>query len=221
MSAELADQAGVDAMVHDLDDSELLDRGPDGVQHPGRRASPRAVSRSTTGIWYVMFLSGSHGAGSRGSAPNTGIWLQTSCGCRRAQARRRSVRPGRARAAVWSTPVIRMILVSAPEGLTNSSRAARPLGVAGDPDQGAEAARIAEGHPAEVRTDRPVLAVDDIADVTDHPVHRGQIQLAPHGDHGITVRGNLTAQLDRGVLAGIVAAVGLTAASSRLVSARP
>jgi len=38
MPAELVDQAGVDAMMHDLDDSELLDRGPDGVQHSGRRA---------------------------------------------------------------------------------------------------------------------------------------------------------------------------------------
>src|SRR5258708_15634081 len=36
--AELVDQVEVDAVLRDLHDSELLDRGPDRVQQPGRRA---------------------------------------------------------------------------------------------------------------------------------------------------------------------------------------
>src|SRR5260370_39636065 len=79
--------------------------------------------------------------------------------------------------------------------------APRSLGAGSDPDQGAEAARITERTPVEVRADRPVMAVQDIADVPDYPVDRGQIQVAAHGDHSAAVREDLTAQLDRDVIA--------------------
>src|SRR5258708_13377739 len=78
--------------------------------------------------------------------------------------------------------------------------APRSLGAGGDPEQGAEAARITERNPVEVRADRPVMAVQDIADGPDHPVDRGQIQVAAHGDHSAAVREDLTAQLDRDVI---------------------
>src|SRR5260370_36484722 len=50
--------------------------------------------------------------------------------------------------------------------------APRSLGAGGDPDQGAEAARITERNPVEARADRPVMRVQDIADVPDYPVDR-------------------------------------------------
>src|SRR5260370_29456081 len=79
--------------------------------------------------------------------------------------------------------------------------APRSLGAGSDPDQGAEAARITERNPVEVRADRPVMAVQDIADVPDYPVHRGQIPVAAHGDPRAAVPEDLTAPLDRDVLA--------------------
>src|SRR5258708_29346914 len=77
--------------------------------------------------------------------------------------------------------------------------APRSLGAGSDPDQGAEAARITERNPVEVRADRPVMAVPDIAHVPDYPLDPRPIQGAPHGHHSPAGREDLTAQLDRDV----------------------
>src|SRR5262249_10164397 len=100
--------------------------------------------------------------------------------------------------------------------------AARPLGVGRDPDQGAEAAGVTEGHPVQVRADRPVVAVYDVADVADHAVHRGQVQVTPQRDHGTAVSGETAAHLDRGARARIHARPSpprLTVAGKRLAEA--
>src|SRR6202007_1086350 len=90
-------------------------------------------------------------------------------------------------------------------------------------DQGAEAAGVTEGHPVQVRADRPVVAVYDVAHVADHPVHGGQVQLAAERDDDTAVRGETAAHLDRGGLAdrtgGRTSCPGVTVAGKRLAEA--
>src|SRR5258708_14973837 len=74
--------------------------------------------------------------------------------------------------------------------------APRSLGAGGDPDQGAEAARITERNPVEVRADRPVIAGQDSPDGPDHPDGRRQIQVAAPSVHRPPCLEYTTAHLD-------------------------
>ena len=94
-----------------------------------------------------------------------------------------------------SRPVIRMILTTDGLGETSRNGQPRPLRVTGHPDQGTQTLGIAETQRGQVHNDRPMVAIDDAADVSDSHFGGGEIQLAADGRDGLAGRQDPVTQL--------------------------